>query len=527
MLTLCLHISGPQSNGWAPSENESSLAGSGASAVVSWHQAAPHQLKGTSKPASVDSMDLPTLGQESVNHSLSHTDSAVANGQQSGTPALSAAASLASAGDATHVSDAVANPNADLHLGVHGYGMYAEPAAVQAWATDGAASSIPERDLPASSSNAPLYPHHSTRQPGHRPINGYASSVDEGDQPGAKPGGVSPSLHSTDYPGSSCSHRHWGDPISQNPPGLYQATGPGGTSLAPAARQTSAVRDQIPVSHGGLPSYALPTYAKHAPSQQGSMYHQPQGPAYLGWSQSRQPAAGARAGSTSSLQSLDLAHDGWQERRTGQSQHSYGQRWGRGSRPIAQNGGSATQPSSARVSPERSRDSHRLGGPPPQQGSAVAPAAQRPFPAAGSRNIEHPRASVAADPFAEPGLHSSSAVHRQSNAFHARGTAKLPHEAAEVAMPASAAMADHPRSVLMDWQRPAPVQSRDLAAATDIERLLQQLTPVMPAGGQATGGLTLVRLSSICVTQEVFTCSQSSCCAWVETRAVPLLSFHA
>jgi len=35
-----------------------------------------------------------------------------------------------------------------------------------------------------------------------------------------------------------------------------------------------------------------------------------------------------------------------------------------------------------------------------------------------------------------------------------------------------------PRHMLADWQRPAPLQSRDLAAATDVERLLQQLTPV-------------------------------------------------
>lgn len=519
MAKLCctmvgLHAAGPQSNGWGPTESESSLAGSGASAAASWHQAAPRQLIGTSEPASVDSLDLQTLIKESVNYSKSHAHSALANGWRSDTPALSAAASLASAGDATHASDAGANPNADLHLGVQGFGMYAEPAAVQAWATDGAASSIPERDPPASSSHAPQYPFRPrSHQPGPRPVNGYSNGVREGDQPGVggKPGGISPSLHSADYPGSSYSDHLWGDSdsVSQYPPGLYQGAGSAGTSLGPLPRQTPPVRDQIPVSHVGLPSYALPTYAKHTPSQQGNMYAQTQGPAYLGWPQSRQPAASVRAGSTSNLQSLDLAHDSWQERRTGQSQHPYGQRWGRGGRPNAQSGGTATQPSSARVSPERLRDSHGPRAPPPQQGSATGSAAQRPFPAfQGSRNVEHPRVSVAADPCGEPGLHSNSAVHRQSNAFHARGTAKLPREATDAATPASTVMAaDNFMPVPTDWQRPAPVQSRDLAAATDIERLLQQLTPVLPGAGQATGGLTLVCPTTSASTQGA-TCIQ-------------------
>ena len=486
-LTASMRVPGLQSNGWAPTESGSSLAGSGASAAASWHQAPPQQPATISKPASEDSLDLQALVKEAVNHPQRHRHNALPNGRQSGTPSVSVTASLASAGAATHVSDAAASPEADVHLGVHSTGMYAEPAAVQAWATDGAASSILEQDS-ASSSHAPHYPARRSHHPTAHHINGYASGFSEGDLPGAKPGGVY-----ADYAASSGSGHHWRDPTPDFPPGLYQSIAPHGSvgaGLAPATRHTSAARDQAHLPHVGPPSYALPTYAKHFHGQQGGMHPQPQVAPHLGWPQSRQPAGGVSARRTSSLQSLDLANDSWQERRSGQSQHSYGQR-GKGGRPAAQNGGSATQPSSARVSPDRSRDSHRMVAP-QKQGSATASAAQRPFTAMGFRHAEYPHASVA-DSFAESGLQSSSALQRQSSAFHARGAAKLPREAAEVAMPASATMADSHRPVLADWQMPAPVQSRDLAAATDIERLLQQLTPVMPCGSQTTNGLTLVR----------------------------------
>lgn len=426
-------------------------------------------------------MDLQDLINEAVNHSQRQPRSALPNGQQAGTPPAGAAASLASAGDA-----GAALTGTDMHLDVQGAGMYAEPAAVQAWATDGAASSVQEQDTPASSSHTPQYPTQRSHLSGaQHHTNGYASGVRQGNSSGGKLGGINPSLHSADFPESSGSNHHWRDRTPELPPGLYQGTarrGSGVTGLGPA------VSNEAPVSDVGLPSYALPTYAKHSKSQQGSL--QPQ-PSHLRWAQSRQPGAGVSAGHTSSLQSLDLAHDSWQERRAGQSQHPYGQRWGRSGRPTAQGGGSVTQPSSARVSPERSRDAQRTAAP-QRRGFANGSAAQRPFTSAGSRHGEYPHATMVADALTESGLYSSSNADRQGNAFHARSAAQLPREAAEVAMPASAAMADSLQPVLTDRPRPAPVQSRDLAAATDIERLLHQLTPVMPRGNQATDGLTLV-----------------------------------
>ena len=480
-LTAYLHVPGVQSNGWAPTGSGSSLAGSGTSPDAPWQPAAPQQPTAASKPASDDSLDLQDLINEAVNHSQSQPRSALPNGQQAGTPSASAAASLASAGDAG------AGPtNTDMHQGVQGVGMYAEPAAVQAWATYGAASSVQEQDTPASSSHTPQYPTQRSHLSGDQHhINGYASGVCPGNPSAGQLGGVHPSAHSADYPGSSGSDHHWRDHTPELPPGLYQGNarrGSGAAGLVPAGR------DQALVSDMSLPSYALPTYAKHSKSQQGRATPQP---SHLGWAQSRQPAAGVSAGPTSSLQSLDLAHDSWQERRVGQSQHPYGQRWGRSGRPTAQGGGSATQPSSARVSPERSRDAHRSAAP-QRQGFATGSAAQRAFTSAGSRHSEYPPAAMVADAFTESGLYSGSAVHRQGNASHARSAAQTPREAAEVVVPASAAMADSLQPVLTDWQRPAPVQSRDLAAATDIERLLQQLTPVMPRESQATDGLTLV-----------------------------------
>ena len=481
-LTAYLHVPGLQSNGWALTESDSSLAGSGTSPAASWQPAAPQQPTAASKPASDDSLDLQDLISEAVNHSQSQPHKALPNGQQAGTPSASAAASLASAGNAG------AGPaDTDMHLDVQGVGMYAEPAAVQAWATDGAASSVQEQHTPASSCNTSQYPTQRSHLSGaQHHINGYASGVCPGNPSAGHLGGSHPSPHSGDYPASSGSDHHWGDHTPELPPGLYQGTarrGSGAAGFAPAAR------DKAPMSDMGLPSYALPTYAKHFKSQQGSANPQPSHP---GWAQSRQPATGFTAGPTSSLQSLDLAHDSWQERRVGQSQHPYGQRWGRSGRSTAQGGGSATQPSSARVSPERTRDAHRTAAP-QRQGFATGSAVQRPLTPAGSRHGEYPHAAAVADAFIESGLYSSSAVHRQGNAFHARSAAQLPREAAEVTVPAPTAAADSLRPVLTDWQRPAPVQSRDLAAATDIERLLQQLTPVMPGESQATDGLTLVR----------------------------------
>lgn len=483
LLTAYLHSSGVQSNGWAPTESDSSLAGSGTSPAASWQPAAPQPPAAAYQPASKDSLDLQDPIDEAVNHSQSQPRSASPSGQQTGTPSVSAAASLASAGDAR------AGPTyTDVHLGVQGLGMYAEPAAVQAWATDGAASSVQEQNTHASSSHTPHHPR-SHLYGGQKHLNGYASGARPGNPSGGKLGGVNPSPHSAEYPGSSDSDHHWRDPTPELPPGLYQGSarrGSGEASFAPA-RSTPAAREQVLVSHVGLPSYALPTYAKHSKGQQGSA--QPQ-PSHLGWAQSRQPPAAVNAGPSSSLQSLDLAHDSWQECRVGQSQHPYGQHWGRSRRPMAQGGGSATQPSSARVSPERPRDAHRTVAP-QGQGFATGSAAQRPF-TSGFGHGEYPHASMVADAFAESGLHPSSALHRQGNAFHARSAAQLPREAAEVAVPASAAMIDSLLPVVTDWQRPAPVQSRDLAAATDIERLLQQFTPVMPGGSQAMDSLTLV-----------------------------------
>lgn len=480
---ICLHVPGLQSNGWAPTESGSSLAGSGTSAVASWQPAAPQPPTASSQPASDSSLDVQDLVNEAVNHTQSQPRHALPTGWHSGTPSASVAASLASAGD-TEASPTDAGP----HLGVQGLGMYAEPAAVQAWATYGAAPSAQETDTPASSSRTTHY--RRSRLPGDQQhVNGYASGVYPGHPSGGRLSDITPSLHH--YPGSSSSDHHWQDTTPELPPGLFQGTARPGSSeagLTPAARQITPGRSQAPVSHMGLPSYALPVHAKHSKSQQGSMHAQP---THLGRPQSRQPAAGASAGPTSSLQSLDLAHESWQERRNAQGQHPYGQRWGKGSRPSAHGGGSSTQPSSARVSPEHSRDAHRTEAP-QRLGTASGAAAQRLVMSAGSRYGEYPHASMAADAFAESGLHSRSALHRQGCAFHARNTAQLPREAAELAVSASASMADSQRPVMTDWHRPAPLQSRDLAAATDIERLLQQLTPVLPGGSQANNSLTLV-----------------------------------
>lgn len=477
----CLNVPGLQSNGWAPTESGSSLAGSCTSAVASWHRLQP---TATVKPASDSSLDIQDLSNEAVTHTQSQPRHALPSGWHSGTPSASVAVSLASAGE-TEASPIDAHGG---HLGVQGVGMYAEPAAVQAWATYGAVLAAQERDTPASSSHTTQYSRSRLRD-AQQHVNGYASGVYSGNPSGGRLGEINPCLHHC--PGSSSSDHHWQDNTPELPPGLFQGSARPGSSeasLAPAARQITAGRSQARVSHMGLPSYALPVHAKHPNSQQGSMHAQP---IQLGRPQSRQPAAAVSAAPTSSLQSLDLAHDSWQERRRGQSQHLYGQRSGKGSRPSTHSGGSATQPSSARVSPERSRDGHRIEAP-QRQGSASGAAAQRPVMSAGSKLGEYPYASIAPDAFPESGLHSRSALHRQGSAFHTRNAAQLPREAVEAAAPASASMADSQRPVMTDWHRPAPLQSRDLAAATDIERLLQQLTPVMPGGSQARDGLTLV-----------------------------------
>ena len=469
-----------------PTKSGSSLAGSGTSPVASW-PAAPQQPTAVGKPASEESLDIQDLVNKAANPSQSQPPSALPNGQQTGTPSATTAASLASAGDAG------ADPtDIGMHAGVQGVGMHAEPADVPAGATDCAASPVQEQDSPASSSHTPQYPTQRSHLSGaQHQFNGYGSGVRQGKSSEGKLGDIDPSPHSADYPGSSGSNHHWRDHTPELPPGLYQGTarcGPAAAGLVPA------VRDQAPVSDVVLPSYALPTYAKHSRSQQGST--QPQ-PSHLRWAQGRQPAAGVSAGPSSSLQSLDLAHDSWQERRGGHSQHPYGQRWGRSRTLTAQGGGSATQPSSARVSPERSRDTHRTAAP-QRQGFATASAAHRPFTSAGSRHGDFPHAAMVADTLTESGQYwPSSTVGRQGNAFHARSAAQMPPEAAEVAVPASAAMADSLRPVLTDLQRPVPVQSRDLAGATDIERLLQQLTPVMPGARQGTDNFTLVRSAAL------------------------------
>lgn len=51
---------------------------------------------------------------------------------------------------------------------------------------------------------------------------------------------------------------------------------------------------------------------------------------------------------------------------------------------------------------------------------------------------------------------------------------------------------EEPKHMLADWQRPAPLQSKDMATATDVERLLQQLTPVLSENDLNAGQLTLV-----------------------------------
>ena len=459
-----------------PTRKSSSVAGSSASTNVSSKEVECRQQASTSEAASDDLMDLQALISESVNHPQGTS----ANGQQAGTPSGSAAVSVASAGTAPLASD----PEAGGHLGASGIGMYAEPGAVQAWASRGAASSQLDQEAFGPHHHAAQHPAGMSQQPGIRHMNGY--NTNEASQSRLS------SLHDygrhSDNQGGTSSGQHWQAAASQRSHALSVGSSPHGSGRAapqyfPGPRESSATPS--------APSYALSAYAKHPQGHQGNMQQQQQQqqqqfPAYSGRTQRRQASAGPGAEVTSSLQSLDLAHDSWQARRHAHNQHLLGQRWGRSGRPTGYEGGSATQPSSARVSPERSRDGQ----------DSVASASHRPlYPSAfHSANPDH---SVPAGAYTDqrPGLPFNAALQRKYNAFHGTTGARLPHEAAEAAV---LGQGSQQRPVQADWQRPAPVQSRDLAAATDIERLLQQLTPQMQVRGQSIAGLTLVCIACGC-----------------------------
>lgn len=110
----------------------------------------------------------------------------------------------------------------------------------------------------------------------------------------------------------------------------------------------------------------------------------------------------------------------------------------------------------------------------------------------------YPGTASATGAYAEQGLAFDPAVHQHHGVAQGQANTRLPYEAAEAAMLASSAAADQHRPVLADWPRPAPLPGRDLGSnATDIERLLHQLTPCVSGTSQDVADLTLVRPTSV------------------------------
>ncbi|KAL0053045.1 hypothetical protein WJX82_000107 [Trebouxia sp. C0006] len=194
---------------------------------------------------------------------------------------------------------------------------------------------------------------------------------------------------------------------------------------------------------------------------------------------------------TSSLQSLDLANNDWQIQRSGQGQHPPGQRWSRGGRPTGHDAGPATQPSSARVSPERMRDGHSESDAHPPVTSANL--SYRPHKVSpGMRHAAYPAPASLSALYSEQGARPGASTLRQFDNRHGSGSMKCATEAAMLGSSGQMTGSfQEPRRMLADWQRPAPLQSRDMAAATDVERLLQQLTPVLSENDLNAGQLTL------------------------------------
>ena len=473
----------------------------------SWQQTESQQAPPAPEPAMEDALALQPLISEAVSQPKAmlrnvNADLAVPNGWHDDASANGKTAGWMSAGPTSHVPMHDAHPETNLLPGSYSgsqtpAGMYAMPEAVHAWATDGAVSTSLGSDAEFAQAPMGRRSHRTFHQPSAPLTNGFAPGVSQPYPPQPKSGSLHPHLANAGYSGSPSDSNHWQESASQPPPGLSQVVRPpgfgwAGGEVTASARQPTSMREQAPSANLGLPSYALSAYHKQP-------HAQPQGHGYQGHSQHRHALPNASARLTSSLQSLDLATDSWQSQRSGQSQHLSSQRWGRGGRPGA-DGGSATQPPSARVSPERMREGHGEPDSHPPLASASASMGYRPHKvSAGMRHPAYPAypaSSTLPDTYAEQGLRPGPAVVRQYDNRHDNGNMKVPHAAVEAAMLASSAQMaggyQEPKPVLPDWQRPAPLQSRDLAAATDLERLLQQLTPVLSENSQNGGHLTLV-----------------------------------
>lgn len=489
------------SNGWAQTESSSSAAGTSEGAARSRQQTASQQLPPAAESATEDALDLQsciseTVSQPKISLHNGHADPAMPDGWHDDASVDGNSASHASAGPAAQTAHATAHPEGLLpgaYAGSQAAGLYALPEAVQAWATDGAASTSPGGDADSPHPSMPRQSQHRSHLPSSSHTNGYMPDFSQA-YPQATTGGLHPHSSHIGYSDSPSGSSQWQDTGPQPPPGLPQGTRPhgfgwGGSDAltAAAARQASGMRDQM------LPSSGQPSYAQSAHHRQ--PHAVPQSHGYASH-QHKQAAAGPNARLTSSLQSLDLASDSWQSRRPGQ--HPSGQRWGRGGRPAGHDGGPATQPPSARASPERLREGHSESDAHPPVTFAAPSIGHRPHKAlAAFQHPVYPSTASLPGGYAEQGLRPSSVSVRQYDSRHGSGTTQAQQAAVTAAMLAASGQTAgahaESRPMIVDWQRPAPLQSRDLAAATDVERLLQQLTPVLSEKGQSAGQLTLVR----------------------------------
>jgi len=493
---------GVRSNGGARTQSSSSIAGSSEDAVGSAQRRAPQQQPPAADSATDNALDLQSMISETVSQPKTslrndHAELALPNGWHDDASINGNSASQASAAPASHTAHIEAHPEGSLLPGAsassQAAGLYAMPEAVHAWATDGAASMSLESDFDFLHPPMTKRSHRTSHLPSGSYTNGYAPSINQA-YPHAK-GGVPQELANVGYSGSPSGSNQWQDTAPQPPPGLSRGTkshgsGWGGsdmTAVAGAARQPVSTRGHVPAASLGLPSYAQPAHRK----QPHALLHSHGYPAHP---QHRQASAGGHTRLTSSLQSLDLANDDWQIQRSGQGQHPPGQRWSRGGRPTGHDAGPATQPPSARASPERMRDGHSESDAHPPVTSASAKLSYRPHKASpGMRHAAYPAPASLSGLYAEQGARPGASTLRQFDNRHGSGSMK---GATEAAMPGPSAQMtgsfQEPRHMLADWQRPAPLQSRDLAAATDVERLLQQLTPVLSENDQNPSQLTLV-----------------------------------
>jgi len=111
----------------------------------------------------------------------------------------------------------------------------------------------------------------------------------------------------------------------------------------------------------------------------------------------------------------------------------------------------------------------------------------------GMRHAAYPAPASLSALYSEQGARPGASTLRQFDNRHGSGSMKGATEAAMLGSSGQMTGSfQEPRHMLADWQRPAPLQSRDMAAATDVERLLQQLTPVLSENDQNVGQLTLV-----------------------------------